>query len=57
MDIYERYGRKQEQLEKIQESFQMTIELLKALKSGEADINRVEITDKGWSYGKANESD
>lgn len=50
MDIYERYGRKQEKLEGMEESFRMTLDLLKALQSGEADISKVEITEKGWSY-------
>jgi len=50
MDIYERYGRKQEELEKRTEAYNMTIELLKALKKGEATLDKVEITEKGWSY-------
>lgn len=50
MDIYERYGRKQEQVEKLMESMTMTMELLHALKTGEADIARVELTDNSWTY-------
>ncbi len=50
MDIYERYGRKQEELEKLGEAFKMTMELLAALKGGEAKIDKIEITEKGWAY-------
>lgn len=50
MDIYERFGRKQEKLEQIAEAYDMTLDLLRALKSNEASLERVEVGDKGWTY-------
>lgn len=41
-DIYSRFGR-------LREVFEMTLDLLRALKSGEIDIEDVVIGDSGWS--------
>lgn len=48
MDIYERYGRKTEQLEQVIEGHFRTLGLLKALKNGELTLNDIEVTDSGW---------
>ena len=48
MDIYERYGRKTEQLEQAIEAHLRTLGLLRAIKNGEVDINRVVIEESGW---------
>jgi hypothetical protein len=54
--IYERYGRKQEQLEQALEAAQkatydlvQTLELLRRLKAGDMSFDQVEITETGWS--------
>jgi len=57
MDIYERYGRKQEELENIKDTFKMTLELLVALKDGEAVLEKLVVSEKGWSYGETPKSD
>lgn len=50
MELYERYGRKQEELEKITESWRQTLDLLSALKDGQAKVEYVTVTERGWSY-------
>ena len=48
MDIYERYGRKTEQLEQEIESHLNTIGVLRAVKSGELPLDRLTVTPNGW---------
>ena len=49
VDIYSRFGR-------LREVFEMTLDLLRALQSGEVDIENVVIGDSGW-YVKVEEED
>ena len=49
VDIYSRFGR-------LREVFEITLELLRALKSGEVDIEDVVVGDAGW-YIKVEEED
>ena len=49
VDIYSRFGR-------LREVFEITLELLRALKSGEVDIEDVVVGDAGW-YVKQDDDD
>lgn len=42
MDIYSRYGR-------LREAYEVTLELLRALKNGEVGLERVNVGETGWS--------
>ena len=57
MDIYERYGRKTEQLERAIEKHLQTIGLLKSLKSGELTLDDVEVRDDGWEIKRVSRTD
>lgn len=48
MNIYERYGRKQEQLELMHESYTKTLELLARLQDGEIRLEEVVVSPEGW---------
>lgn len=52
MNIYERYGIKQEQLERVTEKMEMTLGLLDAIKKGDIDLNKLTVTTNGWEYKK-----
>ena len=47
-DIYERYGRKTEQLEKAVEAYISLLELIQDMKDSKVDINRVIIKGMDW---------
>ena len=49
-DIYTRFGR-------LREAYEMTMELLQAIKSGVVDIDDVIIGDAGWAYNPEEDDD
>lgn len=53
MSIYERYGRKTEQLEQAMEQYLKTLSLLRAIKDGEVNIEDVNVLADGWEVKKA----
>jgi len=46
--IYERYGRKTEQLEEVIEQYHALFQLLKDIKSGKVAIERVDVGECQW---------
>lgn len=49
MNIYEMYGRKAEEVEELGNGLRETLTLLEELKSGEIQVDQVEVNDHGWS--------
>lgn len=48
MNIYERYGRKQEVFEDLLEAYKSTLDLLQSLVKGEVTVDRIILSPEGW---------
>ncbi len=52
-NTHELLGIAVQEIDRVSGNFDQAIRLLKAIKSGEVDINRLTITDKGWEADDA----
>lgn len=48
MNLYERYGRKQEMFEELLEAYQSTLNLLQDLLNGERTLDEIILSPEGW---------
>lgn len=55
MNIYERYGKKQEMFEDLLEAYQSTLELLQNLIMGTVTVDQITLSPDGWQLKETTE--